>query len=185
MCSRIKPSSIYQVMMNPVTLTHLSRADRLSALYQENMSVAIRIAFAMTGQRSLAEDLAQDAFIKAASRLSLLRSENAFSSYLHRTLVNRVAMHYRRQALERLVVQRGYSQALQTDHGDLIAERGRIHELLLELPTRQRAAVVMHFIADFSFEEIGKSLNCPAGTARSLSSRGITALKKGLNEDDD
>jgi RNA polymerase sigma factor (sigma-70 family) len=52
---------------------------------------------------------------------------------------------------------------------------------LLLLPSRQRAAVVLHFIADLSFEEIGKSLNCPAGTARSLSSRGIAALKKELS----
>ena len=60
----------------------------LAELYVRHAAEATRLAYMLTGDRQLAEDLVQDAFVKLAGRLVHLRDPGAFDAYLRRTIVN-------------------------------------------------------------------------------------------------
>src|SRR6058998_1928642 len=81
-------------------------AGRLGELYLRHADEAVRLAYLLTGDRALAEDLVQDAFVKLAGRLVHLRDSGAFDAYLRRTVVNLANSHYRRKRLERAYLKR-------------------------------------------------------------------------------
>lgn len=60
-------------------------------LYLRHSPAALRLAFLLTGDRALADDLVQDAFVRLFGRLLHLRNPDAFESYLRQTVVNRRA----------------------------------------------------------------------------------------------
>src|ERR687887_898790 len=79
---------------------------RLGDLYLRHADEAVRLAYLLTGDRHLAEDLVQDTFVKLAGRLVHLRDPGAFHAYLRRTVVNLTNSHYRRKRLERAYLRR-------------------------------------------------------------------------------
>src|SRR6266566_9470783 len=70
--------------------------SRLGTLYGRHAPGAVRLAYLLTGDPALAEDLVQDAFVKLAGRLAHLRDPEAFDAYLRRTVVNLANSHFRR-----------------------------------------------------------------------------------------
>src|SRR5919198_5236446 len=79
---------------------------RLGDLYLRHADEAVRLAYLLTGDRHLAEDLVQDTFVRLAGRLVHLRDPGAFHAYLRRTVVNLTNSHYRRKRLERAYLRR-------------------------------------------------------------------------------
>src|ERR671925_1042326 len=84
---------------------------RLGELYLRHADAAVRLAYLLTGDRSLAEDLAQDAFVRLAGRLVHLRDPGAFDAYLRRTIVNLSNSHFRRK------VERAYLMSARSEAG--------------------------------------------------------------------
>jgi DNA-directed RNA polymerase specialized sigma24 family protein len=75
--------------------------DKLEALYLHHGPEALRLAYLLTGDRELAEDLTQEAFVRVARRLTGLRNADSFHWYLRRTVVNLANSHLRRRRVER------------------------------------------------------------------------------------
>jgi RNA polymerase sigma-70 factor (sigma-E family) len=150
----------------------------LEELYVRHAPDAVRLAYLLTGDRALAEDLVQDAFVKVAGRLGHLRSPEAFYPYLRRTIVNLSKNHFRHRAVERAYVSRAESGDVPMDgaEGRVVAHES-MRRALLELPPRQRAALILRFYEDLPEERIAEILECRPGTARSLVSRGVAALR--------
>src|SRR2546425_13079151 len=80
--------------------------DRLGALYVTHAPDALRLGYLLTGDRTLAEDLAQEAFVRMFGRFRDLRNPDAFGAYLRKTVVNLSRSHFRRVRVERAYVQR-------------------------------------------------------------------------------
>src|ERR671917_97236 len=74
---------------------------RLLELYRANARSAVRLAYLMTGDRELAEDLAQEAFVRVAGRWRDLRKPEVFRAYLFKAVVNLTNSHWRRKRVER------------------------------------------------------------------------------------
>jgi RNA polymerase sigma-70 factor (sigma-E family) len=151
----------------------------LSELYVAYASDSIRLAFLLTGDRALAEDLVQDAFVRLVGRLRHLREPTAFWVYLRRTIVNLATSHFRHRRVERTYLERlaaaPSSIANVNDHLD-----ETMHRVLLGLPKRQRAAIVLRFYEDLSDVQTAAVLQCSPGTVRSLVSRGMKTLREEL-----
>src|SRR5438309_10196048 len=79
---------------------------RLGELYVRHADDAVRLAYLLTGERALAEDVVQDAFVRLAGRLVHLRDPGAFDAYLRRTVVNLCNSQFRRRRVERAYLQR-------------------------------------------------------------------------------
>jgi len=152
-------------------------AGNLTDLYVRNAPGAIRLAYLLTGDQALAEDLVQDAFVRVVGRLAHLRSPDAFDAYLRRSIVNLSKNHFRHRAVERAYLAR---ENRETDTGSVetaIVTHESMRQALLQLPERQRVALVLRFYEDLPDGQIAEILRCRPGTARSLISRGVQALR--------
>jgi RNA polymerase sigma-70 factor (sigma-E family) len=149
----------------------------LAELYVRHAPEATRLAYLLTGDRSLAEDLVQDAFVNVVGRLGHLRAPEAFYPYLRRTIVNLSKNHFRHRAVERAFLARTQldPQADAVESG--VVNRESMRRALLTLPARQRAAVVLRYFEDLPEDQIAEILRCRPGTARSLVSRGVATLR--------
>jgi RNA polymerase sigma-70 factor (sigma-E family) len=154
-----------------------SRAGRLEDLYTRHAPAAMRLAYFLTGDRDLAGDLVQDAFVKVAGRFGHLRVPDAFDAYLRRTIVNLFSSHLRRLRLERRALARQRPSG-RPEHRDVdVAEHDAMWSALQTLPPRQRAAVVLRYYEDLSERESAEVLCCSVGAAKQLVTRGLTALR--------
>jgi RNA polymerase sigma-70 factor (sigma-E family) len=154
-----------------------TQAGRLADLYRRYSGDAIRLAYLLTGDRALSEDLVQDAFVKLAGRFADLRDPSRFESYLRKTVVNLTRMHFRRRGVERRYLERTRREPVRVAELPDVTSYESMKQALLALPHRQRAAIVLRYYEDLSESQIADVLRCRPGTVRSLLSRGIAALR--------
>lgn len=154
----------------------------LSELYTGHARRARDLAYLLTGDRVLAEDLVQDCFTTLAARL---RPIDDPPSFLRRMVVNAAHSHHRKlrvrreRARDEASVVGSEADATQ-DGADGRAERARLLAALAGLPVRQREAVVMRHWLDLSEAQCALELGCSVGTVKSLASRGRAALRTTL-----
>jgi len=153
--------------------------DRLADLYVAYAPEGIRLAFLLTGDRALAEDLVQDAFARLVGRLQHLRDPGAFGAYLRRTIVNLATSHFRHRRVERAYLEREAAAPSREGNANEALDE-KMHAVLLSLPQRQRAAIVLRFYEDLSDIQTAEILRCSAGTVRSLVSRAMKTLRQAL-----
>ncbi|MDP9341324.1 MAG: SigE family RNA polymerase sigma factor [Actinomycetota bacterium] len=152
---------------------------RLGGLYRQHAAAAVRLAFLLTGDRALAEDLVQEAFVRLAGRFRDLRNPDAFEWYLRRTVVNLARSHFRHARVERRYAeeQRG-AVAGEVEAPTDMGEREALWQALLALPERQRTAIVLRYYEDLSEAQTADAMQCPVGTVKSLVSRGMDRLRE-------
>jgi RNA polymerase sigma-70 factor (sigma-E family) len=149
---------------------------RLGELYRRHAPDAARLAYLLTGNRALAEDLVQDAFVRMIGRFQDLRSPDSFQWYLRRTVVNLVNSHFRHAKVERTYEEREAGASGPTPGVDVDAREDMWHRLL-ELPERQRVVIVLRFYEDLTEAQIAELTEMPLGTVKSLMSRGLGRLR--------
>lgn len=157
-------------------------AGGLGELYRRHVDDALRLAFLLTGDRAVAEDLVQDAFVKVLGRFHDLRKRDAFWWYLRRTIVNLANSHLRRRRIERAWLERQRPDAA-APAGPDFEERDRVVTALMTLRPEQRAAVVLRYLEDLSEADTADALGRPVGTVKSMVSRGMDRLREELGED--
>jgi RNA polymerase sigma-70 factor (sigma-E family) len=153
--------------------------DRLADLYVAHASEGVRLAYLLTGDWAVAEDLVQEAFARLVGRFRHLREPAAFGAYLRRTIVNLATSHFRHRRVERAYLEREVAIPRREGNPNEDLDEA-MHAVLLRLPQRQRAAIVLRFYEDLSDTQTAEILQCSAGTVRSLVSRGMTTLRKEL-----
>ena len=159
------------------------RAD-LDDLYVRHMPGAIRVAALITGDADLAQDIAQDAFLRSVGRFRHLRQPEAFEAYLRRAVVNACTSHFRRRKVEAVYLRgqaRGAAPVDDPDHG----RRDELRTALSVLPARQRAAVVLRYYADLSEQQTGEALGCSAAAVRSMVARAMETLRERIPRGED
>jgi RNA polymerase sigma-70 factor (sigma-E family) len=157
-----------------------TETGKLAELYARYADEAVRLAFLLTGDAALAEDIVQDAFVRLAGRLLHLRDEGAFEAYLRRTVTNMSKSYFRRKRVERayLAQARGEITTQDTRWSDRsVEDRDALWHALGKLSRRQRVAVVLRFYEDLPEREIADVLKCRPGTVKSLVSRGLDTLR--------
>jgi RNA polymerase sigma-70 factor (sigma-E family) len=160
---------------------------RLGELYLRHADSAVRLAYLLTRDHALAEDLVQDAFVKLAGRLVHLRDPGAFDAYLRKTVVNLSHSYFRRKKVERAYLERTRGAARSEAAawpGRSVEESDALWAALGKLSERQRAALVLRFYEDLSERQVADILNCRPGTAKSLVSRGLEALRQEIRGED-
>ena len=161
--------------------TDSADAGRLADLYARHSSAAGRLAYLLTGDAHLAEDLAQEAFVRAFGRFRDLRQPESFEWYLRRTLVNLTRSHFRRQRTERDHLARQPRREDAVPAADP-SERDAMWRTLQLLSLKQRTAIVLRFYADLTDVQVADAMRCPVGTAKSLIHRGLERLRSEVME---
>jgi RNA polymerase sigma-70 factor (sigma-E family) len=164
------------------TAAEQSPGGRLASLYRAHAADAFRLAYLITGDHALAEDLTQDAFVKVFGRFQDLRNRDAFWWYLRRTVVNLSQSHFRRRKVERSYLER--QRPPEGVAGPDVGDRERMRAALQTLRPEQRAAVVLRYYEDLSEADTAVILGRPVGTVKSMVARGMERLREELEHDD-
>jgi RNA polymerase sigma-70 factor (sigma-E family) len=151
--------------------------SRLAEAYVRSAPGGIRLAYLLTGDRAVAEDLVQEAFVRFVGRLRFLRDPDAFEPYLRRTIVNLSKNHFRRRAVERAYLEREGPRIDEVSSDPDVATHDALRSALLRLPLRQRTALVLRYFEDLPEATIAELLRCRPATVRSLVARGLEALR--------
>ena len=157
----------------------------LEELYLRHVRGAMAVAWLAVGDADMAADLVQETFVRCAARRSAIRDERAFGAYWQQAVVRAAANERRHagpvgRALHRLT---SYSRGQQVeDPADAVTLRLTAQGALMRLPVRQRAVVVARFYLDLSVTETADLLGTNEGTVKSLTSRGLAALRVTLGE---
>ncbi len=158
-------------------------------LVERYQHVVFRTALVALRSREDAEEVAQDALVSAFQKLDSFRGDASFKTWLLTITWNR-AMDRRRSVgewLRRFVApdeDRPFEppSALPSHETSLIAEESRkeVRRMLSKLPARYREALMLSAAGDHTFEEIGRILGVPTGTAKWRAMEGRRLLKKKL-----
>ena len=135
--------------------------------------LAYRVAYRILGDRSDAEDVAQEALARAALRWSRLHERP--EGWVSRVAANLAIDRYRRRRRQPQIPMGpvGVVDAKLGERGDLVVA-------LRKLPRRQREVVVLRYLADFSEADVAVALGCSVGTVKSQASRGLSSLRRHL-----
>ena len=145
----------------------------------------VRLAFGLTGDRWMAEDIAQTALARAYVAWRRVSRADDPDAYLRRILINTANRRFRRR---RVAEQPGDPPETPVDGpADLVGERAALLAALRQLPPRQRTVIVLRYWADLTDTQIAAALGCSPGTVRSQLSRALARLRDSpaLGEGDD
>ncbi|HUT75038.1 MAG TPA: RNA polymerase sigma factor [Armatimonadota bacterium] len=148
------------------------------AIVDRHRAALVALAAGRLGSLADAEDVAQDAFVRAFFRLHQLRDPQALLPWLRR-LTERLALMRRRRRREDLVAPERLEQ-MRRDHmgPGRPDDDGRIAELLQQLPTAMRQTVTLTYLAGYTCAETAALLGIRAGTVKSRLSRARATLKE-------
>ena len=125
------------------------------------------------GDRSIAEELAQDVLVAVCERWGSLDQPRAWAN---RVALNRASSWWRRRQAEwRANARHGPhpSTSTQQDPGEVLAVR----ELVAALPDRQRTALLYRYYASMTVAETAQSMRCAEGTVRALTHQAMSTLR--------
>jgi RNA polymerase sigma-70 factor (ECF subfamily) len=179
--------TLTESIAQPVAAFAPADAEQLAA---RALRVATRTALGVLGDRTAAEDVAQEVAIIALRKASSVRDPLALDAWLHRTAVRAALREAKRSSNRRVAERAAVSQAATNGNG---ADGARMAgggargdgaleaaALLSGLPARQRAALTLRYVHDLDDHAIARALGCRRGTVRSLLSRGLASLRADL-----
>ena len=147
-------------------------------LYRVHHARVYALSLRLCGDRHWAEDLCQEAFVRAWNKLSSFKGDSQFGTWLYRVTANLVISNLRR------------SKAKFEDDLDSVAEvaspngnfdlDGDIEKALQKLPDGARAVMVLYSLEGYTHEEIASSLDIAVGTSKAQLHRARNALKTWL-----
>lgn len=137
----------------------------------------VRLAYGLTGDRALAEDLAQTTLAKVYASWSKVSRAQDQDAYTYRILCNANHGRFRKQRVSEHVQASVPEQAL-ADSTEASDERTVLRAALMELPPRQRAAVILRYFGDLSEAQTAAVLGCSVGTVKSQTSVALARLRK-------
>ena len=141
--------------------------------YRDAWPGAVRLAGLLVQDGRIAEDLAQEAFSRVFPKWSRVENPNA---YLRVAIVNACRSWQSRRHTERTKMPLVAAPASNELAFDALADA------VGALPYRQRAVLVLRFYVGLREAEIADALECRPGTVKSLTSRALAALRKGIEQ---
>lgn len=160
-----------------------ARGDRAAfdELYARTVDRVYAVCLRVSGDRTTAEGLTQDTYVRVWQKLATFRADSAFTTWLHRLAVN-VVLNDVRQAQRR----RGREYRLgdevlvaRPDQADP-AMRLDLERAIATLPPRARAVLVLHDVEGYKHHEIAELLGIATGTAKAQLHRARMLLQQRL-----
>ena len=168
--------------------------DALVRKYQHKL---VKLVMRYVRNPAEAEDIAQEAFIKAYRALPQFRGDSAFYTWLYRIAINtaknavvsrdRSPIEYnidRNDATEESYDMQGRMKDSETPEGLVLTDeiRRTVNAAIEALPEDLKTAIVLRELDGLSYEEISAAMDCPVGTVRSRIFRAREAIDRRLRE---
>jgi RNA polymerase sigma-70 factor (ECF subfamily) len=167
-----------------------------SRLIDAHSEKIIQLAWRLTGNRSDAEEIGQEAFLRLYKSLATFRGDSSVGTWLYRTTSRLAIDHLRRERLKRKLFffrgnddERADPLELAVDpsasaHDLLQAQETahRVQELLQRLPARQKAVFVLRHQEGLPLKDIAATLGISEGTVKAHLHRAVSLLRNELGE---
>lgn len=140
--------------------------------YREDYGTLVGVAYVLLGSRDEAEEVVQDAFLALRAHWSGVTNPGG---YLRRSVVNNSYGLLRRRAVAE---RRGVDPSPPSQPDQLV----ELRDVMLALPWRQRAAIVLRYLTDLPDDEIADAIGCRRSTVRSLVARGLTTIRSEVSD---
>jgi RNA polymerase sigma-W factor len=164
--------------------------DDLILLYKD---AVYSIIYRMVRNKQEAEDLSQEAFIKAYNSINSFNEEYAFSTWLFKIATNNCIDFFRKRKLKTYSmdqtikykdeeIQQEYADNEPTADKEIVASEksAMIRKAIEELPEKYRTAIMLRHHEERSYEDIAQILDLPLGTVKARIFRAREMLKKSL-----
>ncbi|MDD3653227.1 MAG: sigma-70 family RNA polymerase sigma factor [Desulfotomaculaceae bacterium] len=171
----------------------LSAFEELVRIHQNRVYT---LGLHLSGNREDAQDLAQEAFIRAYRALDSFRNEADFSTWLHRITVNVWLNLRRKKVKQQMSLDEPYRSedgseiqhevASENDDPLWVLEQKELRDLvkvaLMRLSDEHRMVLVLREIEGYSYDEISRVLGCTLGTVKSRLSRAREIMRRRMTE---
>jgi RNA polymerase sigma-70 factor, ECF subfamily len=175
----------------------IARAQRgdeaaFSELFETHKRRVYSLCLRMTANTAEAEDLSQEAFLQLFRKISTFRGESAFSTWLHRLVVNVVLMHLRKKGLQQVSLDETddtQEEPVKRDYGDddrrLMGSVDRISltRAIAGLPPGYRSVFVLHDVEGYEHNEIAQIMGCSIGNSKSQLHKARMKLRESLRRE--
>ena len=159
-------------------IARAQRADEeaFSALFELHKRRVFSLCLRMTGDIAEAEDLTQDAFMQLFRKIGTFRGESAFSTWLHRLVVNVVLMQLRKKGIQKVSLDEtdnSQEEPVKREYGDddrwLLGSIDRITltSAIEQLPHGYKTIFILHDVEGYEHNEIAQIMNCSVGNSKS------------------
>jgi RNA polymerase sigma-70 factor (ECF subfamily) len=168
-----------------ILLVRKGSTQAAEALFDRYWTHAWRAAYAVTADRGLADDAAQEAIEKAFASLDRFDESRPFAPWLKRITVNRAIDHLRRNRRLELLEdeERAYHAWSLGESAEDDLRRWAVADAVAGLGAGKRVVVVLHYWLDLPLDEIAGVLGLPVGTVASRLARAKVELREILEED--
>ena len=158
-------------------------------LLHRNRNVVVNYRSRMVVNRAIAEELAQDVFIRVYRSRQTWEPTAKFSTWLYRIMTNVALNHFRDEKRTRREVSLDTPDLLQVrreaqDRAELVEDRlvrevaaRRVRQAIRTLPPKQRAAVIMHKYDELDYARIAQILGCSPSAVKALMFRAYETLR--------
>jgi RNA polymerase sigma-70 factor (ECF subfamily) len=148
-------------------------------LYQRDYAAVVGLVYGLTGSRWVAEDLAQEAFLRAHRDWSRVEGMASPGGWVRRVALNLARSRWRRLRVEAMAKLRVDSDAQASDV-DIDPGSEEFWEEVRRLPQRQAQTIALRYVEDLQVAEIAKVLGVAEGTVKALLHQGRERLHRQL-----
>ena len=159
------------------------RGDRVAQyrLYKQYSRSMYNLCLRIVPDRSEAEDLLQEAFIRMFRELPSFRGQSTLGAWLRRIVINHCLNHIRRKKPEFVSIEDREDELLtepDISFTDITADE--IHQAIKDLPDGARVVCVLHLLEGYRHSDIAGMLGISESTSKSQYRRAVELLRKSL-----
>lgn len=150
--------------------------------YKAMFNTAVRIV----KDSAIAEDVMQESFLSAFTKLNSFKGEVAFGAWLKRIVINNSIYQYRKQlkknevALDEVMYKVEDTDGIASDYVFTEQKAQKVMETMKQLKDNYRISLTLHLIEGFDYEEISEIMNLSYANCRTTISRAKDSLRKKL-----
>jgi len=168
--------------------------EAFAVLVRRHADLVYTVVLRVVGNEDDADDVAQEAFVRAHRALGRFRGDSKFSSWLYRIAVNRALTHLKKRKRRGATVDLASGPHIEAavesvetgkDPASFVLDeefRRQVREAVGELPPRYRAVVTLFYLEERSYKEVAEILGVPMGTLKTHLHRARSLLKDLLTE---
>jgi RNA polymerase sigma-70 factor (ECF subfamily) len=163
---------------------YLTQDEKLNWLMEHYGTDVIRIAYTYLKHKQLAEDVAQDVFLKCYQNLDTFRMQSSYKTWIIRITVNRCKDVLKSWCYKNLILTECFPIS------KLLSFQKNVHHLddddefisknIMELPIKVREVIILYYYEECKIEEIANLLQINSNTVKTRLHRGRLKLKKEL-----
>lgn len=139
----------------------------MGRLYEAHAGRVFTVVRRLAGEHALADDLCQEAWIRAFRKLHLFRGESSFGTWMYRLATNTALNGLRRRNRRPEVGGVAEPESRATPPDEAVINQRMLSKALDRLPPGYRRVLVLHDVEGFTHREIGEMLGVAEGTSKS------------------